>query len=97
MSAKAFFMGLSAGLAVGYLAQAVANKNQEEMLEMLAGFPKSIKLGQGLDLDDLLNHKDKLEELIKQKAEDLKRYAQEKTGMTVDSDEAEDEEEPQAV
>ncbi|OGG94597.1 MAG: hypothetical protein A2527_05275 [Candidatus Lambdaproteobacteria bacterium RIFOXYD2_FULL_50_16] len=86
MSAKAFFIGLSAGLAAGYFAQALANKNQEELQEILDGLPKSFKLGSGLDLDELLAQKNKLEELIKQKAEDLKRYAAEKKGKSGDSD-----------
>jgi len=93
MSAKAFFIGLSAGLAAGYVAQALANKDQEEMLEILAGLPKSFKLGSGLDLDDLINQKSKIEEMIKQKAEDLKRYAAEKTSKSDDSEE----DEPAAV
>ncbi|MDT8445277.1 MAG: hypothetical protein RRB13_00105 [bacterium] len=76
MGAKTFFIGLSAGLAAGYAAQIMVTKNQEELIAMLKGLPKT-KLGQGVSLDELLSHKDKLEDLIRQKTEEIKRFAKE--------------------
>lgn len=85
MSTKSFFIGLSAGLAAGYAAQVMVTKNQEELIQMVKGLPKT-KLGQGVSLDELLSHKDKLEDLIRQKTEEIKRFAKERSSKHSEED-----------
>jgi len=90
MSAKSFFLGLTAGLAAGVVAQVLVSKNQEELSEMLKNLPS------GLTLDELMEQKGKLEEVIKAKSEDLRQFAKDKAQKATSSDEDSDEE-PAAV
>jgi len=80
MSAKSFFIGLSAGLAAGVFAQVMISRNREELGEMFKDLPG------GLSLDELMEQKGKLEDLIKTKSDDILKFAKEKTQRTEPSD-----------
>jgi len=72
MTMKGFFYGLAAGLAAGAVAQAVASKNHEKLLELAKNLPTSLNLGPNATLDELKVHKQRLEDLIRQKAKEMK-------------------------
>lgn len=86
MSSKSFLLGLTAGLAAGIAAAVVVSRNQEEIQEMVNA--AKAKLPKGLSLDELMAQKGRIEEAIRVKADELKRFAKGKMGFG-DDDESE--------
>ncbi len=84
---KGFFYGLSAGLAAGVVAQMMIAKNHEQMLELVRNLPRPLKFGSSNTIDELLAQKERLEDLIQKKQEELSASEEE--------EEAENEENPQ--
>ena len=71
---KGFFSGLSAGLAAGVVAQMMIAKNHEQMLELVRALPRPLKFGSTNTLDELLAQKERLEDLIQKKQEELSAF-----------------------
>jgi len=76
---KKFLYGLAAGLAAGALAQSIAGKNQEKLLELVKNLPSTLSLSPDATLDELKVHKARLEDLIKEKSAELGKLSKEKT------------------
>jgi len=72
-------LGLTAGLAAGIAAAVVVSRNQEEIQEMVSA--AKAKLPKGISLDELVAQKGRIEEAIRVKADELKRYAKSKMGF----------------
>ena len=71
---KRFFIGLTAGLAAGVVAQMMIAKNHEQMLELVQSIPKPLKFGPAASLDELLAQKERLEDLIVQKQQEAEAF-----------------------
>ena len=68
---KGFLYGLATGLAVGAIGQSIATKNQEKLLEMVKNLPTHLTLNPNATLDELKVHKNRLEDLIKDKISEV--------------------------
>lgn len=70
-STKGFFYGLTTGLVAGFVSQMMIAKNQEQMLEIIKNLPRPLRFGPEASLDELQAQKERLEDLIRQKEDEL--------------------------